>query len=81
MEGEHASTASKYVRRRMKDGDLVEANPPRPARKGPRLGPRLGPPPSRRGVATSPGAVMREARFSRSARHCSSRSGGSFLPG
>lgn len=33
VEGEHASTASKYVRRRMKDGDLVEASPPRPVRK------------------------------------------------
>ena len=32
-DGERASTASRYVRRRIKDGDLVEASPPRPARK------------------------------------------------
>lgn len=35
-EGERASTASKYVRRRIKDGDLVEAQPPRQPAKAPR---------------------------------------------
>lgn len=38
-EGERASTASKYVRRRIKDGDLVEAQPPKPAAKAPRAKP------------------------------------------
>ncbi|TVR05963.1 MAG: DUF2635 domain-containing protein [Salinarimonadaceae bacterium] len=34
-EGERASTASKYIRRRIKDGDLVETTPPKPAAKPP----------------------------------------------